>query len=172
MIGITGIISAVIGALSAVIPKGFEYADKKMTFAQELAIRKMEAEAREKEQRFALEAKAFEAQAKIEDSYYDAVKASEEAYALTVDERLAQITKPTGYALLDMLNAAIRPVVSLLIMGLFAVAVVSFMFGFAAMNPEFGREMGTMFAMCVEAVVYYVFGRSAVRMPGIVSASK
>lgn len=165
MVGITAIISSIIGVFSAIIPKGFEYVDKRMTFQQELAIRKMEAEAREKEQAFALSAQSIAAQAKMEESYFGAVAAVDLNAHQYAEQSAAILTKPTGYKLLDVLNAAMRPLITIFIMGLFAVALTSWMFGVGAINADFGREMGVLFGSCVEAVIFFVFGRSAVRQP-------
>lgn len=163
MIGLTGIITTILGALSAAIPKGFEYAEKKMSFQQELAIRKMEAEAREKEQAFALQAETIKAQAKMEESYYGAVATVDANARQYAEELFSQLVKPTGYAFLDMLNAAIRPFVTIIMMGLFITALVSWMYGIGAVNDEFGKSMGVLFATCVEGIIFFVFGARQVQ---------
>lgn len=167
MLGLTGIVSAIIGALSAAIPKAFEFADKKMTFSQELAIRKMEAEAREKEQAFMLQSQAIVAQGKMEETYYGAVAQIDENQRAYVNEVLGQLTKPTGYAFLDAVNAAIRPFVTIVLMGLFVIALMSWMYGYGSINEEFGKSMGTLFATSVEGILFFVFGARTVHKPPI-----
>ena len=172
MIGLTGIITAVLGALSAAIPKAFEVVDKKMTFSQELAIRKMEAEAREKEQAFAIQAQTIQAQAKMEESYYGALTQVDLNARQYAEELLSQLVKPTGYALLDMLNAAIRPFTTIVMLGLCFTARVWSMYGFGAVNDEFGKQMGVLFATCVEGIIFFVFGARQVNKPGNIVGPK
>jgi hypothetical protein len=166
MFSLTAIISGILGIVSASIPKAFDLAEKKLTFAQEMAIRKMEAEAREKEQQFALQAKAFEAQAKMEESYYEAVAKVDANAREHAEQLFAQLVKPSGYAFLDALNAAIRPLTTVIMLSLFVTALVSWMYGVGAVNDEFGKQMGALFYTCVEGIIFFVFGARQVQKPG------
>ncbi len=162
----TGFITMILGALSAAIPKAFDFADKKMTFQQELAIRKMEADSREKEQAFALQAQTVQAQAKMEESYFGAVAQVDENARKYADEVFGQLVKPTGFQFLDMLNAAIRPFTTIVMLGLFVVALVSWMYGVGTINDEFGKAMGLLFGTCVEGILFFVWGAREVKQPG------
>lgn len=162
----TAIVSGILGAVTAAIPKAFEYADKKLTFQQEMQIRKMEAELRKEEQQFALQAKTVEAQAKIEESYYSAVATVDQNAREHAEALFAQLTKPTGYRILDALNAAIRPLLTISMTLLFFIGLYSWMFGIGAVNDEFGKALGASFVSCVEGIWFFVFGARQVIKPG------
>ena len=161
----TGIVSMLLGMVSAAIPKAFDYAEKRLTFAQEMKIREHEAQLRIREQEFALKAQTVAADAKMQESFYDAVAAENQAAREQLAEALAQIVKPTGYVIIDALNAAIRPVTTVFLLLMFALALVSWMFGVGSVNAEFGKQLGTLFAFSVECVLFFIFGARQVAKP-------
>lgn len=161
----TGIVSMILGMVSAAIPKAFDYADKKLTFAQEMKIREFEAQARAREQEFALKAETLKADAKMQESYYEAVASEGQAAREQLAEALSQLVKPTGYAILDALNAAIRPLTTIFLLVLFGLGLVSWMFGVGAVNDEFGKQLGALFAFSLECVLFFVFAARQVAKP-------
>lgn len=160
-----GLISMLLGMVSAAIPKAFDLADKKLTFAQEMKIREHEAMIRLREQEFALKAQTVQADAKINESYYEAVQAEAEASRQLMMQQIADMTKPTGYAFLDALNAAIRPLTTVFFLVLFGLGLVSWMFGVGTVNDEFGKSLGALFAFSVECVLFFIFGARQVQKP-------
>lgn len=161
----TGIVSMILGMVSAAIPKAFDYADKKLTFAQEMKIREFEAQARTREQEFALKAETLKADAKMQESYYEAVASEGQAAREQLAEALSQLVKPTGYVVLDAFNAAIRPLTTIFLLVLFGLGLVSWMFGVGSVNDEFGKQLGALFAFALECVLFFVFGARQVAKP-------
>lgn len=162
----TAIISGILGAFTAAVPKAFEYAEKKLSFQQEMQIRQLEAATRREEQEFALKAKAVEAQAKMEESYYGAVAQVDENARAYANEVYSQLTKPTGYAFLDAVNAAIRPFVTVVMTLLFFVGLVSWMYGIGNVNAQFGAALGASFIEAMTGIWFFVYGARQVQKPG------
>ncbi len=155
----------ILGMVSSAIPKAFDLAEKKLTFAQEMEIRKHEAAMREREQRFAVETANLQAQVKIEEGYYEALRAENDAAREQLVEHISSLTRPSGYAFIDALNAFIRPATMVFFLVLFAIGLVSWMFGVATVNDEFGKQLGALFAFSVECTLFFLFGARQVSKP-------
>ena len=168
---ITGfsLIATILGGLTAAIPKAFELFEKKLSFAQEMKIREHEANMRREEQEFQIKAKTMEGMAKIEESYYNAVSAEGQASREMLAEHLAQLTKPTGYVTFDRMNAMMRPFTMYFFLVMFGIAFVSWLFGLANIEPEFGKALGSSFMFAFESVIFFVFGARQVAKPGSIN---
>ncbi len=164
-----GLVSMLLGMASAAIPKAFDLAEKKMTFAQEMKIREHEAAMRQREQEFALKTENARADAKIQEGYYEAVSQEAQAAREELVAHLEAMTKPTGYAVLDFVNAALRPVVAVFLTVMFGLGLVSWMYGIGAINDEFGKQLGALFAFSVECVLFFIFGARQVAKPPLLS---
>lgn len=162
---ISAIISGLLGAFTAGIPKAFELFEKKMTFAQEMKIREFEAKTRADEHAMQIKLQSVVAQGKVDEGYYEAVAAENTAFHENIADHLAAISKPTGYASIDLLNALVRPLTAYFMLAMFAVGLVSWFFGVATVNGAFGAQLGSLFITSFEFVFGFYFGARAVTKP-------
>lgn len=161
--GLAALIAAFSGLLGGSVPKLFELFDKKMNFAQEVKIRELEHGYRMQEHQIALEMHAKELSAKIEESYYDAIKSEVEQHMAVVRQGMEIMSKPSGFLALDFLNAAIRPVFFVSTLAMFLIVVMAAVF---ADPVQFATQMVTLFSVAVEGVLGWVCGyRAAVKAP-------
>jgi hypothetical protein len=160
--GLAALISAIAGLIGGSVPKMFDLFDKKMNFSQEIKIRELEHGYRMQEHQIALEMHNKSLSAKIEETYYDAIKSEVEQHMATVRQGMELMAKPTGFAVLDFLNSAIRPVFFVSTLALFLVVVMAAVFA----NPEqFAAQMVTLFSVAVEGVLGWVCGYRAAIKP-------
>lgn len=155
MLPITAFISALTGLFSGSIPKIFELFEKKMSFAQELKIREIEQKNRMQDLEMQVRLAQVGASAKIEEATLEAVRAEIEANAQMTMAVMEQQNKPTGYALLDAINAAIRPFFFVGVLGLFLIIILQVMLT----TPEaMTAQAATQFWIAVEGVAGWVAG--------------
>jgi hypothetical protein len=152
---ITALISLAGGLFSAAAPE----------FIKE--IRDSRAHKREIEflalnQKLALERAAHEASIKIEEMRTNAITAEIQANEKSFDALMQQAMTPVGIGWIDGLNSAVRPLTAIAFMGLFAVALLAYIFGFGASDPAFGSAMGALFTEMMQAVVAFMFGARAI----------
>lgn len=160
------ILSGLLGAFTAGIPKAFELFDKKMTFAQEMKVREFEAKARAADYEMQIKLQTTAALGKVEESYYEAAAAEAKAFHEGIAAHLEAISKPSGYAAIDFMNALVRPLTAFFMLTMFAVGLVSWFFGLLAVNTAFGAQLGGLFVTAFEFVFGFYFGARAVARPG------
>lgn len=161
--GLAALIAAFSGLIGGSVPRVFDLFDKKLNFGQEVKIRELEHTYRMQEHKMALELRERELSAKIEESYYDAMKAEVEQQMAVVRQGMEQMSRPTGFVALDFLNAAIRPVFFVSTLALFLVVVIAAVF---AEPTQFAAQMVTLFSVAVEGVLGWVCGyRAAIKPP-------
>lgn len=166
MIGLTALISAITGLFSGSLPKIFDLISKRQDNKHELEIRKQERETLQLNHTLALERVKAEAAVKMDETYYQAVAEEAKASREQLVEMIKQSFAPSGVAWIDAMNAAVRPISAMVILGMFVIAVLSFMFGVSAVNADFAQSMAGLFSMSVEAVFGFIFGyRSALARP-------
>lgn len=147
---ITALISAVTGLLSGVVPDV-------MKEIKDTRAHKREVEFLQINQKLALERAQHEASVKIEEARSREAVAEIEANEKQFQAMMAQAMQPTGVAWVDTLNAAIRPLTSIIFLILFAGGLVAYTFGITA-NDAFGATMTGLFGEAVTAVLGYMFG--------------
>ena len=166
MVILSTILSGLLGAFTAGIPKAFELFEKKQTFAQEMKVREFEAASRREDYEQQVKLATTAAMAKVEESYYEATASENKAFHEGIAAHLEAISKPTGYAAIDALNAMVRPLTAYLLLTMLAVGLVSWMFGLMAINDAFGAQLGVLFTTAFEFVFGFYFGARAVSRPG------
>lgn len=161
--GIATLLSALAGAFGGSLPKIFDFFFTRLSYSQELKIRELEFKYREQEHRMQLELADRNLSAKIQESYYAAAAEEVKANAAMTLEAMQEWSKPTGYAILDTLNAAIRPVFFVSTLSLFCCMVVSLVWA----DPTlFASRMAELFSFAVEGVLGWVVGyRAAIKPP-------
>jgi hypothetical protein len=163
--GITALISLISGLVSGSLPKLLDFWGKSIDFKQELKVRELEFKFRDQDHKWAMERAAAEAELKLNESYYDALTEEGKATREQMAEMIRQQFEPTGVLWIDCFNSLIRPVTALFVIVLFFMAVTSYIFGNTTMNPDFGKEMATLFSFMVEGMVSFIFGYRAVPKP-------
>lgn len=162
MLPITAFISALTGLFSGSIPKIFELFEKKMSFAQELKIREIEQKNRMQDLEMQVRLAQVGASAKIEEATLEAVRAEIEANAQMTMAVMEAQAKPTGYALIDAINAAIRPFFFVGVLALFLIIILQVMLT----TPEaMTAQAAAQFWVAVEGVAGWVAGyRSSAKL--------
>lgn len=164
--GISALISAILGLISGMVPKAFDTYNKAQDHKREMDVRAAEMKFRELDHKLAMERVKAEAAVKIDETYYQAAAEEAKAAGERMVEMIRQQFSPTGTPWIDNFNAIVRPMCALVILGMFVTSVLSFMFGATTINAEFARSMSGLFTLSVEAVLGFVFGyRSAMARP-------
>jgi hypothetical protein len=147
---ITALISAFAGLVSGVVPDVMKEIKDTRAHSREIQFLELN-------QKLALERSAHETSVKIEDARAKQAVAEIEAGEKQFQVLMAQAMQPTGIAWVDGLNAAIRPVTTIVFLVLFAVGLVAYTFGFST-NDAFGAQMTALFGEAITAVMGYMFG--------------
>ncbi len=156
MIGISALISTVLGLFGGSLPKLFELFEKKMSFAQELKIREWDLKARMQEHEMQLKLAQANISGKIDEALVDAFRAEVQANAATMLEVIQQTSKPTGWAALDFINSAIRP---FFFMGT-TLLFLSLIVAYAYADPKlFAEAMVPLFTLAIEGSLGWVVGQ-------------
>lgn len=164
--GIAALISTIVGLISGAIPKAFETFNKHQDHKRDMAVREAEMRFRELDHKLAMERVKAEAAVKLDETYYQAATEEAKAAGERMIEMIRQQFSPTGTGWIDSFNAIVRPACALVILAMFAVAVLSYMFGASTINVDFAKSMAGLFTLSVEAVLGFVFGyRSALARP-------
>jgi len=161
--GLAALISALTGMLGGSIPKIFEIVDRRLNFAQEVKIRELEEKFRQSEHERQVKMAELSASAKIEESYYEAVKAEVAANAQTMVEAMRSWTEPTQYAWLNALNASLRPFFFLTTILLFFAVIAQVLLT----TPEaLSAQAASQFWIACEGVIGWICGyRSVIKPP-------
>lgn len=147
---ITALVSAVTGLLSGVVPDVMKEIKDTRAHSREIEFLRLNNE-------LALQRATAEAGAKIEEASSKSMVAEIEANERQFQALMSQAMAPTGIGWIDGLNAAIRPMTSVILMLLFAVGIVAYTFGIAN-NDAFGAQMTVLFGESITAVMGYMFG--------------
>lgn len=158
MIGIATLISTILGALGGSLPKFFELFEKKMNFAQEMKVREFEFKNRMQEHAMQLELAKANISGKIDEQLVEAFRAEVEANAASMLEVIRATSQPTGFTILDFINAAIRPFFFLGIVALYMALIVAYAY---ADPSTFAQAMVPLFTLGVEGALGWVMGSRA-----------
>ena len=169
MMGLAALVSALTGLFSGSVPKIFDMFQKSQDFKHELKVREMEMRFRREEQEMQIALAEKGISGKIEESYYEALKAEVIANGQMMVEMERQRTAPTGYWFIDMVNAAVRPTFFMTTLILFFIVIIQFI----VTTPEaLAAQAATQFWIAVEAAMGFVAGyRSIVKPPRILGGS-
>lgn len=155
MFGIAGLVSGLIGLFGGAMPRFFEIFEKKMSFAQELKIRELDFKNRMQEHAMQLELAKANISAKIDESLLDAFREEVIANAQATLAVEASMNKPTGFAIIDFMNAIIRPLFFMAVLGQFVVLMIAYCWS----DPTaFTTNMVSLYALTVEGVVGWICG--------------
>lgn len=153
---ITALISLIGGLFSATIPEILKE-------VKDTRAHKREIEFLALNQKLALERAAHEASIKIEEMRTNAITAEIQANEKSFDALMRQAMTPVNIPWIDGLNAVVRPITAIVFMGLFAVALLAFVFGFGATDAGFSSALGALFTEMMQAVMGFMFGARAVK---------
>lgn len=163
--GLATLISALATLFGSSMPRVFDLFEKKMNFSQELKIRTMEAEFRKSEYAQQLELAKANITGKLEEAWYEGVKAEVAANAQSYIAALQAAEKPTGISWIDTINSSLRPFFFLTTMILFFIVIMQYVI----MSPAALEMQAAMqFWVAVEGVTGWMVGRataSALRQP-------
>ena len=146
----TALISAITGLLSGVVPDVMKEIKDTRAHTREIEFLKLNNE-------LALQRAAAEAGAKIEEAQSKQTIAEIEANEKQFQSLMAQAMQPTGIPWIDTMNAAIRPITSIVFIVLFAGGIIAYSLGLLN-NDAFGVTMTGIYAEAVMAVLGYMFG--------------
>ena len=163
MIGLTAIISTIGGHIFGLLPDLTRALLAHFNHKRDLEHRKSEADARTQELNAARELAAAEAQGRAAVEYWRTMAAEVRANRQQFADALAMQSKPTGIWWIDLLNAVIRPGVSVAtLVAFFALLAVATNRG---LPPAFLEGLLATFSMMVEMVVGWFFGYRAATKP-------
>lgn len=154
---ITAAVSAILGLFSASAPELLKEFRDTRAHSRELEFLQIN-------QKLALERAQYEASVKIEENRTNAVIADIQNQEKNFDALMRQAMQPIGIGWIDGLNAAVRPLCAIAFMGLFAVGVLAFIFGFGSHDVGFGTAMTGLFSEAIQATLGFMFGSRAIRM--------
>jgi hypothetical protein len=158
MIGLAGIISAVVGMVSGSVPKLINMAESRQDHMQSLELLRVQNE---------LQLTIMEREKAERTDATTARLVVEEMQAMR--EQMLTLTQPrfhvTGTQWLDTFNAFIRPTTTAILLAMFLLGLIAYWFGIGSVNPEFGGQLGALFVVAVEAILGYFFGYRGVVKP-------
>ena len=147
---LTALISAITGLLSGVVPDV-------MKEIKDTRAHKREVEFLQLNQQLVLERARHEASVKIEEAQSQQAVAEIAANEKQFQALMSQAMTPTGVPWIDTMNAAIRPITSIVFILLFAGGLVAYTAGLTS-NDAFGASMTGLFGEAITAVIGYMFG--------------
>lgn len=166
--GITALISTILGLLGGVLPDVLKEVRDSRAAARELEFQRQLHEQQ-------LERMKLEAGNRLQDAQNTFAGQDLAALKETVVAAIEAGAKPSGVAWIDGLNALVRPVATVFIIALFMVTAAAFVFAvleqYRAGQISSAREMaeviwGSMVGFSIEAVLGFLFGaRQARKLP-------
>jgi len=161
---LVSLFSGLFGLLSGSAPKIVDYFEKRQELAHEIQIRKMEMEFRERDHKLALERISAEASVKMDEHYWETVDQELKSSEARMVALYQQSALPTGVRWLDVLNAAIRPMVAVFTMVIFFGTLIAWSAG-APVNAAFGAQMGVIFGELTMGFIYFYLGYRSIPKP-------
>jgi len=148
---ITAIVSSVLGMVGGLLPEAVK------------EFRDTRAHTREREfltltHNFQLEREKLNMEGKMREAEAGLLAAEMAATREHLTAIIEAQAKPTGILWIDAANSIVRPACALAIFAMFIASVSAYSLGISAVNPEFGAQMGSLFAASVEAVLGFFFG--------------
>lgn len=153
---LTALISAIAGLFSATLPEVLREVKDTRAHSREIEFLQIN-------QKLALERAAYETSIKIEEAHATSVVAEIQADEKNFDALMRQAMTPIGIGWIDGLNAAVRPITAIVFMVLFAVGVLTFLFGIGAHDAGFATTMSGLFSEAIQATLGFMFGSRAIK---------